>query len=237
MGATMTAHDRTRCGPTRRRCSSPAMNNNLRTGMDLMIRRPAAGGFGAPDGPLSSSCPAGAGSVQINMPGPPGTTTRAPSATSTSTPSTREREAARRSSGGVATDMITTLAADSTFNDVSLTARNAERHGHHRRCAAVNIGTGPDRVVPGQLIMLEKGSYSILVQVTSIDAAAHKIFFAANDSLKLNQHTARYGSDGSTGRCRRLHRRHRPDCLRALPGYRAPGAGDGSGTPRPRGSG
>jgi hypothetical protein len=61
---------------------------------------------------------------------------------------------------------------------------------------AVDIGTGVDRVVPGQLIMLEKGSYAVLVQVTSIDAAAHKIFFATGDSLKLNQHTAPQGSMG-----------------------------------------
>ena len=84
--------------------------------------------------------------------------------------------------------MLTTLSADSTFNDISLKARAADGTSIDVD-PRVNIGTGPDRVVPGQLIMLEKGSYAVLLQVTSIDAAAHKIFFAANDSLKLNQHT------------------------------------------------
>jgi hypothetical protein len=49
-------------------------------------------------------------------------------------------------------------------------------------------------VVAGQLIVLQKGSYAVLLQVTSIDSAAHKIFFATNDSLNLNQHAAAAGS-------------------------------------------
>src|SRR6185295_18712161 len=62
----------------------------------------------------------------------------------------------------------------------------------------INIGAGPDRVGPGQLIMLEKGSYAILVKVTSIDAVSGVISFAKNaDSLNLNVHDAPSGSMGS----------------------------------------
>ncbi len=62
----------------------------------------------------------------------------------------------------------------------------------------INIATGPDRVLPGQLIMLEKGSYTVLLQVTSVDTSAGRIAFAAGDSLNLNVHTAASGSVAGT---------------------------------------
>jgi prepilin-type N-terminal cleavage/methylation domain-containing protein len=192
MGATMTAMlHATRTNETALLVT--AMNSNLRTGMDLMLRDLLQVGSGLPTGHYVLM-PAGAGSVQINMPGPPGTATL-------SAVGDLELNAVNPGTGGgptiggVATDKITTLAADSTFNDIQLTARAADGTDI-TVVATVNIGTGPDRVVPGQLIMLEKGVYAILVQVTSIDAAAHKIYFAANDSLKLNQHTAAAGVMG-----------------------------------------
>jgi hypothetical protein len=105
---------------------------------------------------------------------------------------------------GTATDTITTLAADSTFTHVALIALAADgtnltvdRRGADKvlgNADDLNIGAGPDRVVPGQLIMLEKGSYSVLLQVTSIDAPAFRINFATADSLNLNVHTAPAGS-------------------------------------------
>jgi hypothetical protein len=169
------------------------MNSNLRTGMDLIIRDMLQVGSGLPTGHFIL-IPSGTGSTQINMPGPPGSTTQ-------SALGDTDLNAVNPGTGlgpvvaGLASDTITTLAADSTFNDISLTARASDGTNITVN-AAVNIGSGPDRVVPGQLIMLEKGSYAVLIQVTSVDAPAHKIYFAVNDSLNLNQHTAAEGSTG-----------------------------------------
>jgi type II secretory pathway pseudopilin PulG len=168
-----------------------AMNSNLRTGMDLITRDLLQVGSGLPPGHFVL-IPSGTGAGQINLPGPPGTTTQ-------SAVGDTDLNAVVTGTGlgptvsGVATDTITILTADSTFNDVSLTARNADGTDITVN-PSVNIGSGPDRVIPGQLIMLEKGSYSILLQVTSVDVPNRKIFFAASDSLNLNQHTAPAGS-------------------------------------------
>jgi len=62
----------------------------------------------------------------------------------------------------------------------------------------INIATGPDRVVPGQLIMLEKGSYTVLLQVTDVNGVTGRIYFADGDSLALNKHTANSGSVAGT---------------------------------------
>jgi len=192
MGATMTAMlHATRANETALLVT--AMNSNLRTGMDLILRDMLQVGSGLPTGHFIL-IPSGVGSVQINMPGPPGTTTLS-AVGDTDLNAINFGTGGGPTVAGVATDKITTLAADSTFNDIGLTARAADGTNITVN-AAVNIGTGPDRVVPGQLIMLEKGSYAILLQVTSIDSAAHKIYFAVNDSLKLNQHTATEGSMG-----------------------------------------
>jgi hypothetical protein len=53
--------------------------------------------------------------------------------------------------------------------------------------ASVNIGTGVDRVSPGQLMMVSKGSTTTLVQVTAVNSATRRITFLAGDSLNLNQ--------------------------------------------------
>ena len=50
----------------------------------------------------------------------------------------------------------------------------------------------------GQLIMLEKGSYTLLLQVTASTPVGQVITFAADDSLKLNVHTAASGSAAGT---------------------------------------
>ncbi len=190
MGATMTAMmHATRANETA--VLVTAMNSNLRNGMDLMIRDMLQVGSGLPPGHFVL-IPSGAGAQQINMPGPPGTTTLS-AVGDTDLNAVNTGTGRGPTVGGVATDMITTLTADSTFNDIGLTARAADGTSITVN-PAVDIGTGRDRVVAGQLIMLEKGSYAVLLQVTSVNAGAHQIFFAANDSFNLNQHTAPAGS-------------------------------------------
>ena len=59
---------------------------------------------------------------------------------------------------------------------------------------AINIQTGVDRLLDGQLLMLEKGSTTTLVQITGIDYSNRRITFANGDSLKLNQTSAAAGN-------------------------------------------
>ena len=100
---------------------------------------------------------------------------------------------------GVATDIITMLMADNNFVDMPLTAITNTtidvRATHPGRPAlAINIQTGVDRLQTGQLLMLEKGSNTTLVQITNIDYSSRRITFANGDSLKLNQTGAAAGN-------------------------------------------
>jgi type II secretory pathway pseudopilin PulG len=190
-----------------------AMNNTLRTGMDLVIRDMLQVGSGMPPGHYTLM-PSGSGS-RMNLPGPPGTAYKSVlgdlelNAVNPGTglgPLVNQVAATACTVAGptcAATDMLTVLAADSTFTHVQLVSRLA--NGTTIRVdPAVNIGTGPDRVTAGQLIMLEKGSYAILVQVTDIDATTNTIFFTPHDSLNLNVHSAPAGSMGlpaTAGNC------------------------------------
>src|SRR6185503_9176571 len=156
------------------------MNNSLRTGMDLMIRDMLQVGSGLPTGHFIL-IPSGDGG-QMNMPGPPGTLYKSvigDTDLNAVNPGTKLGPLVNLVGGGacstegpgcVKTDTITTLAADSTFNDIYMTARAANGTWIDVD-PLVNIGTGPDRVIAGQLIMLQKISYAILVQVTSVDAS------------------------------------------------------------------
>jgi type II secretory pathway pseudopilin PulG len=168
-----------------------SMNSNLRTAMDLMTRDLLQVGSGLPVGHAILT-PSGAGATQIKLPGPPGTLFK-------NVVGDVDLNAVNPGPGlgpvinGVATDMITTLAADSSFNSVGLKARASDGTSIDVD-PAVNIATGPDRVMAGQLIMIKRGAYAVLLQVTSVDTASHRIFFAAGDSLNLNQHTAAAGS-------------------------------------------
>ena len=177
-----------------------SMNNNLRTGMDLMTRDLLQVGQGLPTGGIILT-PAGANSVQINLPGPPGTAFKNV-AGDTDISAVTPGPGLGPVVNGVATDMITTLAADSAFDHKSLTALAA--NGSSMTVALVQPdGTGsdisnggPDDVLPGQLMLLTKGSQTTLVQVTSVDGGQMALF-AVNDSLKLNQPTAALGSIGA----------------------------------------
>lgn len=171
-----------------------SMNNNLRTGLDLMVRDMLQVGQGLPTGRLILT-PSGANSVQINLPGPPigaGVTTTYKNAIGDT-----EMSAVTPGPGlgpivnGVATDMITVLEADGSFDQVKLTALTQTNMSVD---PAVDISTnGPNDVLPGQLMMLVKGSNSTLVQITRVDGD-QRAFFEAGDSLVLNQTAAEAGN-------------------------------------------
>jgi prepilin-type N-terminal cleavage/methylation domain-containing protein len=166
-----------------------AMNNALRTGMDLMVRDMLQTGSGLPGG-HTVTIPNGAGATQVRLPGPPGTTflTAAGDAT---IPAVIPRPGAGPTINGVPTDVVTILMADNTFLNVGLTAVTATTVDI---AAGPNIAGGPDRVTTGQLMMISKGSRTTLLQVTAVNTASRRLTFAVGDSLNLNQPAAAAGN-------------------------------------------
>jgi prepilin-type N-terminal cleavage/methylation domain-containing protein len=157
-----------------------SVNGSLRTGMDLMFTDLLQAGAGLPKGHVVQIPSAGA---LVRRPGPPGTAYTAAAADLT-IPAVIPGARLGPSINGAPTDMITILTVDNTFNDVPVTAMTSTSVDVN---PGLNIGTGMDRVAPGQLVMVSKGSATTLVQVTSISAGAGRINFATGDSLNLNQ--------------------------------------------------
>ncbi len=205
------------------------LNNGLRTAMDLMVRDMLQVGQGLPGG-RSILIPNGGPAQAISLPGPAMTDyvfdgpTFCPIRTDDVTPDTICEDITAVIPGPnrgpvlfedqPATDMITTLAADSSFDTVplrafaadgrSITVANpsvapcaggplpaAPRHpsGH---LISDNPDCGRDNLRPGDLIMLTKNSASALVQVSRVNG--QQVFFDADDSLKLNQMNSADGS-------------------------------------------
>lgn len=202
------------------------MNNGLRTAMDLMVRDMLQVGQGLPGG-RAILVPNGGAAVAMQLPGPEGSNfqldgpsfcppratdpdticeditavvpgpNRGPVIVDDGDPGTND-----------ASDMITTLAVDSSFESVTLLAFaangrsitvplqgvaptvavpgpfNPPRHpsGHN---ISDDPDVGGDNIRAGDLIMLTKGAASTLVQVSSV--VGQVINFADNDSLNLNQ--------------------------------------------------
>lgn len=172
-----------------------AMNNNLRTAMDLVNRDLLQVGQGLPSTHVIEIPNAG-GSGAVRRPGPPGTNL-------TWALGTTQIEAVTPGPGlgplvnGVATDIVTTLAIDGAFaTNAGQTAVPITRITQNSVdiTNAVNITDGgPNDLVVGDLLMVSKGTNTALVQVTSI--AGQRVNFAAGDSLNLNQNGA--GSNGT----------------------------------------
>jgi prepilin-type N-terminal cleavage/methylation domain-containing protein len=193
MGGAMTAMmDATRASKMASMITS--MNSNLRTAMDLMVRDTLQTGQDLPVGRVIE-IPSGAGAGAIRMPGPPGTNFTVPAGT-TQVSAVTPYPARGPLVNGAATDVFTTLAADSAFSNVDVTALTNNSVTIALPAAGINgyniTNGGPDDVLPGQLMMLTKGSLSTLVQVTR--RAAQVVFFEANDSLNLNQTAAAAGT-------------------------------------------
>lgn len=165
------------------------MNTSIRAGMDLMIRDMLQVGSGLPPGHVIE-IPNGAGSTPIRQPGPPGTTWTRPSG-SVNLPAVLPTPGGGPTINGVPTDVLSVMMADNSFTDISLTAITPTTV---TIAAGPNLGTGPDKVSVGQLMMVTKSSTTTLVQVTAVDLAARKLTFAAGDSLNLNQPSAANGN-------------------------------------------
>ena len=212
MGATMTTVNQARRA-TESALMVSGLNNSLRTGMDLMVRDMLQVGSGLPPGHVILTA-SGAGAVQLNVPGPPGTTF-------TNAVGDIDWSAVVPGPGlgpvvnNVATDVITVLTADNNFNDMPLTALTNTTMDvaatNPANGLAIVISTGPDRILTGQLMMLEKGSNTTLVEVTAVDYPNRRVTFAAGDSLRLNQPAA------ATGNVTALRAAAPPDVLPAAP--------------------
>lgn len=225
LGATMVAMNNA-LSATQTATQVGDLNNTLRTAMDLMVRDILQTGQGLPAGrriqiPNGSGvvtmqlpgpkdtdytyegpsfCPPRANDndniceeVMAVIPGPG----RGPSV-----------------DGGPNTDMLTVLMVDSAFDSADLiafatdgrsvtvatpcatptpcpTASGTGAQGHR---ISDNPDVDLDNIRPGDLIMLTRNSNSTLVEVSSV--TGQQIFFAPNDSLRLNQPSATGGTTG-----------------------------------------
>jgi prepilin-type N-terminal cleavage/methylation domain-containing protein len=182
------------------------VNNGLRTAMDLMVRDMLQVGQGLPSGRVIL-LPSGAGSSPIQIPGPLGSDYQldGPSFCPPDPPDDMNNVCERISAvipgpgrgpevfDGQPTDMITTLATDSAFDRIRLTALAADGSNMTVMTADANFANpGPHVVRTGDLIMLVKGSSSAFVQVTNV--SGQQVFFASGDSLNLNQTAAADGT-------------------------------------------
>jgi prepilin-type N-terminal cleavage/methylation domain-containing protein len=163
------------------------MNNAIRTGMDLMVRDLLQVGSGLPSS-HAVSIPNGTGAQPVKIPGPPGTNF---TTTDPTLPAVIPNPRRGPTINGVQTDVITVLMADSSFVDVRL---SAVTNTSVTVIAGTNLDVGPDRVTPGQLMLVQKLSYNTLVQVTAVNAGSRQLVFAAGDSLMLNQPGAASGN-------------------------------------------
>jgi len=166
-----------------------AMNNSTRSGADLMVRDLLQVGSGLPSA-HRVTIPNGAGATQVRLPGPPGT-----NFTTAVGDLWVDAVIARPGAGpvinGVPTDVLSMLMADNTFLNVTLSAVASTSVDI---AAGPNIATGPDRVSPGQLMMISKGSLTTLVQVTAVNTTTRRLTFGGGDSLNLNQSGAASGN-------------------------------------------
>ena len=205
LGATMAAMmDATKANDSA--IQMTGLNNSLRTAMDLMVRDFMQVGQGLPAGRVVG-LPQG-NAEPIQLPGPPGTSYELdgpsfcpPDPNDPNPDTTCEQISAiipgpglgpQLAENGTPTDMVWIIAADSAFERVRLT-RFAPNGRFIEVDPAINITDGgPDDVRPGDLIMLTKGSASILLQVTEV--AGQQLKFENGDSMRVNQSAAYNGT-------------------------------------------
>jgi len=193
------------------------LNNGLRTAMDMMVRDALQVGQGLPTG-RTIGLPYGNNSSPMQLPGPidsnfqlDGPSFCPPDPNDVTPDFVCEQITAVvpgpgrgpvLTEDGQPTDMITMVEADSAFDQVPLTAFGANGasitvalpdlvapidNGKSPRGLNITNG-GADDIDAGDLIMLTKGSTSVLVQVTRQPVAnSQQIFFDTADSLGLNQ--------------------------------------------------
>jgi prepilin-type N-terminal cleavage/methylation domain-containing protein len=163
------------------------MNQNLRAGMNLMVRDLLQAGQGIPIGGIPF--PTGNGTTPINRPSPAGPLTFP--LNYTALPAVTPGPDFGPNLLGVQTDMISILYMDNTLalNQTLLPAMAA-----NGSTVTVDPGTplgGANPVLPGDLIMITSPTGTRVQSVTSV--AGQVITFANNDVFNLNQRGAPAG--------------------------------------------
>ena len=182
------------------------MNQGLRTAMDIMVRDMLQVGQGLPSG-RTIDIPNGTGASAVKLPGAPATTPVTSSPVTRALPATASEITAVVPGAGIgptingtATDVITMVLADGAFlstisdYDVNLTGLTATSMIVD---PAVDISNGgADDLHVGDLIMIQKGTSTALMQITgaplpsTTGTAGQTVTFASGDSLNLNQTAA-----------------------------------------------
>jgi type IV pilus assembly protein PilW len=170
------------------------LNNNLRIGMDLIVRDLIQVGQGMPTG-RTVQIPNGTGALLIQRPHPQGSACTTWAAGSTVIPAVSAGPGCGPTINGVATDLLTTLAVDSVLDGVPIASFDVTAHSATvalpaQAAGGVDISTGgPDDVDVGDLMMFTKGSASALVYVTAVNGA-QTFVFGGGDPMNLNQFAA-----------------------------------------------
>ncbi len=170
------------------------LNNNLRIGVDLLVRDLIQVGQGLPPA-RTVQVPSGAGALLIQRPHPQGSAcTQWPAGTTTLSAVTAGPGCGPLVNG-VATGMLTTLAVDSALEALPVWSFNLPGHTATIATAAqsplgrdISVG-GNDDVRVGDLMMFTKGSGSALVYVTAVNAG-QSFTFGTGDPMNLNQFAA-----------------------------------------------
>jgi len=202
MGATMTALSNA-YRSTESAKAITGLNNNLRIGIDLIVRDLIQVGQGLPTGRLVQ-VPNGTLALQIQRPhpqgSPPSSTCTAWPAGTTVIPAVTVGPGCGPVINGVATDMVTTLAVDSVLDGFLVQSFNETNPATTTPATAATVaipaasaGGSPVRV--GDLMMFTKGSASALAYVTAATAVTaaggnQTFTFAAGDPMNLNQSAA-----------------------------------------------
>jgi len=167
------------------------LTNNLRIGVDMVVRDLIQVGQGMPTG-RTVQVPNGTGALKIQRPRPQGSTcTEWPTGTQV-IPAVTVGPGCGPTINGVATDTMTTLAVDSQLEAVPVQSFNIGAHTATistpaQASGGIDISTGgPDDVSIGDLMMFTKGSASALVYITAVNGN-QTITFNGGDPFNLNQ--------------------------------------------------
>jgi prepilin-type N-terminal cleavage/methylation domain-containing protein len=193
MGGTLTVlNDAYRAAETAN--SLIGLNNNMRIGVDLLVRDLIQVGQGLPPG-RTVQVPNGNGALRIQRPHPQGSGCLQWPAGITAIASVTPGPGCGPVIDGVATGMVTTLAVDSVLDAVpvwsfDLVAHSATVSLPAQASAGRDISNGDaDDVRVGDLMMFTKGSGSAVVYVTAV-SGGQTFTFATGDPMNLNQFAA-----------------------------------------------
>jgi prepilin-type N-terminal cleavage/methylation domain-containing protein len=171
-----------------------SLNNNMRIGVDLLVRDLIQVGQGLPPG-RTIQVPSGVGALSIQRPHPQGSLCTEWLAGTTAISAVTPGPGCGPGVNGVATGMVTTLAVDTALESLPVWSFDLVAHVATVATPAqsptgrdISVG-GNDDVRVGDLMMFTKGSGSALVYVTAVNAA-QSFTFGAGDPMNLNQFAA-----------------------------------------------